>query len=184
MNNCLFCGAVHKLEDCNDFCKKPFNERKDFFFQECLCMGCAASSSHQIANCRARSKCRTCSQMHPTCLHRERTQNSAVFSNCMSVCQIPDQNRGFDHTMIVNVGQASGRARQGNIAVCSPRQPFKCQFHVLNPLQMVKSTRAVNSAPIDHNERTERTYPYQKDFWPRSFGFDLTRHLVDRWLHI
>ena len=41
-------------------------------------MGCAASSSHQIANCRARSKCRTCSQMHPTCLHRERTQNSAV----------------------------------------------------------------------------------------------------------
>lgn len=130
MNICLFCGAVHKLEDFNDFCKKPFNERKDFFFQECLCMGCAASSSHQIANCRARSKCRTCSQMHPTCLHRERTQNSAVFSNCMSVCQIPYQNRGFDHTMIVSVGQASGRARQGNIAVCSPRRPFKCQFHV------------------------------------------------------
>ena len=86
--------------------------------------------------------------------------------------------------MIVSVGQASGRARQGNIAVCSPRQPFKCQFHVLNSLQMVKSTRAVNSAPIDHNERTERTYPYQKDFWPTSFGFDLTRHLVNRWLHI
>ncbi|RMX44025.1 hypothetical protein pdam_00022980 [Pocillopora damicornis] len=28
VNNCLFCGAVHKLEDCSDYCKKPFNEKK------------------------------------------------------------------------------------------------------------------------------------------------------------
>lgn len=39
LNKCLFCGAVHKLDDCTDFCKKPFSQRRDFFFRERLCMG-------------------------------------------------------------------------------------------------------------------------------------------------
>ena len=50
LNKCLFCGAVHKLDDCTDFSKKPFSQRRDFFFRERLCMGCAASRSHQVAN--------------------------------------------------------------------------------------------------------------------------------------
>jgi len=56
-----------------------------------------------VANCRKRLKCKTCSGMHPTCLHKEQTQNSVAVSNCMSVCLLPDQSGGFDHTMIVPV---------------------------------------------------------------------------------
>ena len=56
-----------------------------------------------MANCRKRLKCKTCSGMHPTCLHKERTQNSVAVSNCMSVCLLADQSGGFDHTMIVPV---------------------------------------------------------------------------------
>ena len=41
--------------------------------------------------------------MHPTCLHKEQTQDSVAVSNCMSVCPLPDQSGGFDHTMIVPV---------------------------------------------------------------------------------
>ena len=84
-------------------------------------MGCATSGSHQVANCRKRSKCKTCSGMHPTCLHKEQTQNSVAVSNCMSVCLLADQSGGFDHTMIVpaSVGQASGGTGKGNFAVCS-----------------------------------------------------------------
>ena len=104
LTKCLFCGAKHKLDDCADFCRKPLSERRDFF-RERLCMGCAASKSHQVANCKERLKCKmkTCSGTHPTCLHKELTQDNAAISNCMSVCLIPEQSGGFDHTMIVPV---------------------------------------------------------------------------------
>ena len=45
-SKCLFCGQGHKLDDCQDFCKKPFRERRDLFFRESLSMGCAISKSH------------------------------------------------------------------------------------------------------------------------------------------
>ena len=102
-SKCLFCGAVHKLDDCSDFCRQPFGERIDFFFRERLCMGCAAGNGHQVTNCKGRLKCRTCSGMHLTCLHKEQTKDSVAVSNCMSVCLLPDQSSGFDHTMIVPV---------------------------------------------------------------------------------
>ena len=56
-----------------------------------------------MANCKKRLKCKTCSGMHPTCLHKEQTQNSVAVSNCMSVCLLADQSGGIDHTMIVPV---------------------------------------------------------------------------------
>ena len=51
-SKCLFCGQGHKLDDCQDFCKKPFSERRDLFFHERLCMGCAISKSHQVKDCK------------------------------------------------------------------------------------------------------------------------------------
>ena len=62
----LFCGQEHKLDDCQDFCKKPFSERRDLFFRERLCMGCAISKSYQVKYCKEKSKCKTCSGMHPS----------------------------------------------------------------------------------------------------------------------
>ena len=76
------CGQRHKLDDCQDFCKKPFSERRDLFFRERLCMGCAISKSHQVKDCKERSKCKTCSGMHPTCLHKKQSQVDVVVSNC------------------------------------------------------------------------------------------------------
>ncbi|XP_068691203.1 uncharacterized protein [Montipora foliosa] len=102
-SKCLFCGQRHKLDDCQDFCKKPFSERRDLFFRERLCMGCAISKSHQVKDCKERSKCKTCSGMHPTCLHKEQSQVDVVVSNCVTVCMLPDQGGGFDHTLIVPV---------------------------------------------------------------------------------
>ena len=69
------------------------------------CMGCAATKSHRVANCKERLKCKikTCSGTHPTCLHKELPQDNVAISNCMSVCLIPEQSGGFDHTMIVPV---------------------------------------------------------------------------------
>ena len=102
-SKCLFCSQRHKLDDCQDFCKKPFSERRDLFFRERLCMGCAISKSHQVKDFKERSKCKTCSGMHPTCLHKEQSQVDVVVFNCVSVCMLPDQGGGFDHTLIVPV---------------------------------------------------------------------------------
>ena len=33
LTKCLFCGAKHKLDDCTDFCRKPFSEKRDFFIR-------------------------------------------------------------------------------------------------------------------------------------------------------
>ena len=56
-----------------------------------------------MKDCKERSKCKTCSGMHPTCLHKEQSQVDVVVSNCVSVCMLPDQGGGFDHTLIVPV---------------------------------------------------------------------------------
>ena len=72
-SKCLFRGQRRKLDDCQDFCKKPFSERRDLFFRESLCMGFAISKSHQLKDCKERSKCKTCSGMHLTCPHRQQS---------------------------------------------------------------------------------------------------------------
>ena len=69
-SKCLFCGQRHKLDDCQDFCKKPFRG-----------MGFAISKSHQLKDCKERSKCKMCSGMHPTCPHKEQSQVDVVVSN-------------------------------------------------------------------------------------------------------
>ena len=99
----LFCGQGHKLDDCQHFCKKPFSERRNNFFRERLCMGCAISKSRQVKDCKERSKCKTCSGMHPTCLQKGQSQVDVVVSNCVRACMLPDQSGRFDHTLIVPV---------------------------------------------------------------------------------
>ena len=76
---------------------------RDLSFCERLCMGCAISKSHQVKDYKERSKCKTYSGMHPTCLHKGQSQVDVVVSNCVSVCLLPDQGGGFDHTLIVPV---------------------------------------------------------------------------------
>ena len=53
-----------------------------------------------MANCKKRLKCKTCSGMHPTCLHKE---VYVYLLLARSVCLLADQTGGFDHTMIVPV---------------------------------------------------------------------------------
>ena len=99
----LFCGQGHKLHDCPDFCKKPFSERRELFFRESLCVGCAISKSHQVKDRKETSKCKTCSGMHPTCLQKGQSQVDVVVSNCVRACMLPDQSGRFYHTLVVPV---------------------------------------------------------------------------------
>ena len=156
-NKCLFCGAVHKLDNCTDFCRMPFSQRRDFFFREHLCMGCAASRSHQVANCKKRLKCKTCSGMHPTCLHKEQTQNSVAVSNCMSVCLLADQSGGFDHTMIVPVWVRPVGEPEREILQYAVLDDHSDVSFVSETCVAVQPTRPSNRVIVDNNATAECT---------------------------
>ena len=53
------------------------------------------------------------------------------------------------------MGQANGPARERNLAVCSPRRPFKCQLCVTDPVRTVQSGGSINCTPVDDNARAE-----------------------------
>ena len=109
----MFCSEKHHLEDtCEEFMKKSFKERKNFFFRKRLCLGCASKTDHRIANCKHKKVCKICSKPHPTCLHQEKEklseeENEKQVSNGTSsginVCSLQDQQDGRDHAMIVPV---------------------------------------------------------------------------------
>ena len=70
---CSLCKKKnHELEDCRIFLlKKSMLERKAFVKEKKLCYGCLGSG-HISRKCRARKKCKTCSRLHPTCLHGDK----------------------------------------------------------------------------------------------------------------
>ena len=69
--------------------------------------------------------------MQNLCLHKELTKDNSAISNCTSVCLIPVQSGGCDHTMIVPVWvRPVGEPEKEIFAVCSPRRSFKRQFCV------------------------------------------------------
>ena len=118
---CLFCKEHHHLDKCKKFAEMPLRDRKDFFFDEFLCFGCASSRQHQAASCKNKLVCRVCSAIHPTSLHQPRG-NAEVVSNCTNVCTIPEQEKGSDHAMIVPVWVCHiSKPSQVSFTVCSTR---------------------------------------------------------------
>lgn len=82
--------------------KNCTKKRKTFSLEKFLCLGCASSSRHQVASCKNKLTCRTCSGRHPSCLHVQKASSESI-TNCTNVCMIPEQEYGSDHTMIVPV---------------------------------------------------------------------------------
>lgn len=89
---CIFCKGVHLLHRSSQFFALPVSKRIDFVKIKKLCLNCM-SNMHQINICCSLNKCRHCSKLHPTLLHRmfeshsngnlwgtERTQNQTVSS--------------------------------------------------------------------------------------------------------
>ena len=117
---CLFCKQNHHLSACKKFTENSFKEKKNFFFKNHLCLGCA-SNGHVISNCNKRLKCKECLKLHPTCLHIKQNEKNEHkkeengdkkeesggdkenLSNCINVCSVLEQGGGTDNAMIVPV---------------------------------------------------------------------------------
>ncbi|KAK3545764.1 hypothetical protein QTP70_011831, partial [Hemibagrus guttatus] len=73
---CIFCQKTgHTLHKCRKLMEKAVSDRIKFVQVEKLCFGCL-KSGHFSKNCISRSVCDTCHNMHPTCLHEERTKEN------------------------------------------------------------------------------------------------------------
>ena len=90
--------------------------------------------------------------MHPTCFHKEQTQEDVAVSNCLSTCLLPDQGSGFDHTMILPVwvrpvGEPDKEILQ--YAVLDDHSDVSFVSQTL--YERLNSTRPINRAPVDNN---------------------------------
>ena len=126
---CAWCKQPHVLNACQELLKVPIKERLSFLIKKGLCLRCLGHGHMAKENkCKARLKCTSCKQPHPTCLHREQeanksgkaeqaaTSGSALLpvptseqacARCTRVCGIEGQESGQDQSLIFPVWASS-----------------------------------------------------------------------------
>ena len=75
--HCSLCKAEHSLDDCAQFLKKTYDERREFVLKASLCFGCLRFG-HKSFVCRSRKTCAICSRRHPTSLHYDDEPNEVL----------------------------------------------------------------------------------------------------------
>ena len=72
--SCHWCGsAPHGLDLCQEFMKKPRNERTQFIIRKGLCLRCLTHGPMSKENkCESVPSCERCKQPHLTCLHMDK----------------------------------------------------------------------------------------------------------------
>ena len=71
----------HELNECIFFNKKSMSEKEDFIKKNKLCFACL-KTGHSSRGCNNRMKCKKCSKLHPTSLHRNNFQNKQEKEKC------------------------------------------------------------------------------------------------------
>ena len=129
-------SASHGLDLCQEFMKKPRNERTQFIIRKGLCLKCLTHGHMSKENkCESVPSCAKCNQPHLTCLHMDKT-NSAddaerhdpeaavkcsqaqsgenpptsednVTVKCTGICSVEGQQDGQDQSLIVPVWVSS-----------------------------------------------------------------------------
>ena len=77
---CHWCGnTAHEIETCQEFVKKPINERTQFIIRMGLCL-CCLTHGHMAKEkkCERVPSCAKCKQKHPTCLHDDSRTSTNV----------------------------------------------------------------------------------------------------------
>ena len=147
---CHWCGnTAYQIETCQEFVKKPINERIQFIITKGLCLRCL-THGHMAKGkkCQRVPSCTKCKQKHPTCLHdNSRTTNvtsgadkvapetsknciNAVGAEnlqcgeeaavkCTSVCSVEGQQSGQDQSLIIPVWVSSSKNPRNDVLTCA-----------------------------------------------------------------
>ena len=81
----------HAMNDCEQFQKLSYEERKDFLMKNRICLKCVSSNKHVSKDCsKDKLQCKICQQKHATVLHdptrHKKEEPSRVNSACSQVC--------------------------------------------------------------------------------------------------
>lgn len=81
----------HAMNDCEQFQRLSYEERKNFLMKNRICLKCVSSNKHVSKDCnRDKLECKICQQKHATILHdptrHEKKDTSQVKSACSQVC--------------------------------------------------------------------------------------------------
>ncbi|XP_072169077.1 uncharacterized protein [Diadema setosum] len=206
-SSCPFCKKEHYLDECQDFKKREYSDRKKFFFERRLCMGCGMDDRHRVKDCPQRKTCQVCKGSHLTSLHRpDQLPKEKVSSNCISVCHLPDQE-GKDHAMIVPVwvrhADDPGREflqyaildDQSNVGFITRELCDKMgvkgpetdlQLTTMQSTSIVKTTRVSGVQVLDFNRDQVIDLPplYTRDAVPASRSQIPKSEVVKHWPHL
>lgn len=134
--SCHLCGSASDgLDLCQEFMKKPRNERTQFIIRKGLCLKCLTHGYMSKEN-----KCAKCNQPHITCFHMDKKKNADdterhkpeaavkcsnassvenphtseddVTVKCTGICSVEGQQDGQDQSLIVPVWVSSSEKSQ------------------------------------------------------------------------
>ncbi|XP_071486059.1 uncharacterized protein [Diadema antillarum] len=164
-SSCLLCKKNHHLDECQEFERKEYSDRKKFFFERRLCMGYGMDDRHRVKDCPQRRTCQVCKGSHLTSLHRPvQLPKEKVSSNCTSVCHLPDQE-GKDHAMIVLCG---------------------CDIPMTRSTSIIKTTKVSGVQVLDFNRDQVIDLPplFTRDAVPASRSQIPKSEVVKHWPHL
>lgn len=98
----------HSMNDCEQFQKLGYEERRDFLMKNKVCLKCVNSNKHVAKDCKQdRLDCKICRQKHATVLHdpsRHKVINaSEARSACSRVCNQSHSARSCARIVLVEV---------------------------------------------------------------------------------
>ena len=123
---CAWCKKQHDLDSCQEFLKKPLKDRILFLIRSGLCLRCL-EHGHMVKEnkCTARTRCTSCKNLHPTCLHKEREQekpdeaeetfklaSEPASAKCTRVCGTKGQETGQDQSLIIPVWMSTSETHE------------------------------------------------------------------------
>ena len=98
----------HAMNDCEQFQKLSYEERKDFLMKNRICLKCVSSNKHVSKDCsRNKLQCKICQQKHATVLHdptrHKKEDASRVNSACSQVCRRNQSARSCARIVLLEV---------------------------------------------------------------------------------
>ncbi|KAL7724630.1 hypothetical protein ACLKA6_013864 [Drosophila palustris] len=164
--SCALClSTEHRVIRCNQFKDMTVTERYEAAKRLSLCLNCLGKG-HLAAKCPSNQRCRTCSRLHHTLLHRETSEvRPSPSSSTSHMTTLPSDVVTHTHTnntsdqvilatAIVQVRDASGNYRIGRALLdsCSQVNFISERFAQSLRLPMVKRHMRICSIGESHTQ--------------------------------
>ncbi|KAM8714852.1 hypothetical protein ACLKA7_001255 [Drosophila subpalustris] len=193
--SCALClSTEHRVIRCNQFKDMTVTERYEAAKRLSLCLNCLGKG-HLAAKCPSNQRCRTCSRLHHTLLHRETSEvRPSPSSSTSHMTTLPSDVVTHTHTnntsdqvilatAIVQVRDASGNYKIGRALLdsCSQVNFISERFAQSLRLPMVKRHMRICSIGESHTQikfGTSATIKSRLDKFEMPIDFCVTSHIA------